>query len=102
MNDAGLRYHWIFAVKLKGPYSKFWGANVTIKWKPMLWFVKGNKPNVVDFVGDLIESSTPEKISHEWEQSIVEAQHIISRLTVENQIVFDRYDWFWQFRSSRS
>lgn len=89
MKIAGLKYHWIFAIKLEGPFAKFWEANVTVKWKPMLWFVKGNKPNLVDFVGDLIESNTPQKVSHEWEQSMVEAEHIISRLTVENQSVFD-------------
>jgi DNA methylase/ParB/Sulfiredoxin domain len=89
MKGADLQFNWIIAVKLKGPYDKFWRANVTIKWKPLLWLVKGNKLNVVDFIGDLIESSTPEKISHEWEQSIVEADHVISRLTVENQIILD-------------
>ncbi len=89
MKIAGLQYHWIFAIKLKGPFAKFWEANVTVKWKPMVWFVKGNKPNVVDFVGDLIESNTPQKVSHEWEQSMVEAEHIISRLTVKGQTVFD-------------
>ena len=61
MKDVDLQFHWIIAVKLKSPYDKFWVGSVTIKWKPMLWFVKGTKPNIVDFVSDLIESSTPKK-----------------------------------------
>ena len=89
MKDASLQYHWIFAIKLKGPYAKFWEANVTVKWKPMLWFVKGNNPNIVDFIGDLIDSSAPEKISFNRKQSTIEAEHVISRLTVENQTVLD-------------
>ena len=89
MKDAGLHYHWIFAIKLKGPYARFWEANVTFKWKPMLWFVKGNKPSIVEFVADLIDSSTPEKILSKYEQPTVEAEHIISRLTVENQVILD-------------
>ena len=68
----------------------------------MLWFVKEDKPNIVDFVSDLIESNTPEKIAHEMEQSIVEAQHIISRLTVENQVVTRSDDGFWNYWNSCS
>src|SRR5215831_6378129 len=36
-----------------------------------------------------IISAKPSKILDEWEQSTVEAEHVISRLTVENQTVLD-------------
>lgn len=37
----------------------------------------------------MIKSDTPSKVLHEWEQSTAEAKHIISRLTMEGQTVFD-------------
>jgi site-specific DNA-methyltransferase (adenine-specific) len=40
-------------------------------------------------MSDCIESRTPEKVLNEWEQSTAEAEHVISRLTVENEVVFD-------------
>jgi tRNA G10 N-methylase Trm11 len=44
---------------------------------------------MVDYIEDFIESKRPDKLTHEWEQSTIEAEHVISRLTVENQIVLD-------------
>jgi hypothetical protein len=89
MQKSGLNYHWILTVKLAGPFSRFYARGVTIKTKPLLWVIKGEKCNTVDFISDLIESTAPEKVVHEWEQSTNEARHVVSRLTVENQIVFD-------------
>jgi hypothetical protein len=52
-------------------------------------FVKGDKLSTTDFLSDVIKSDTPSKVLHEWEQSIVEAQHIISRLSIEGQTIYD-------------
>ncbi len=38
-----------------------------------------------------MESKKPDKIAHEWEQSTVEAEHVIKGLTVQNQIVLDPF-----------
>ena len=89
MQGSGLNYHWILTVKLAGPFGRFHARGVTIKTKSLLWVIKGEKCNAVDFISDLIESTTPEKVAHEWEQSTNEPRHVVSRLTVENQIVFD-------------
>ena len=89
MKDAGLTYWWAIAVKLSGPFDRSYQRGVSIKWKPLLWFVKGNKNNAIDFISDYTESKPPEKAFHEWTQSTVEAEHVISRLTVENQLVLD-------------
>jgi DNA modification methylase len=43
----------------------------------------------IEYISDLIESETPDKNFHEWAQSPVEANHVISRLTLENQTVLD-------------
>jgi 16S rRNA G966 N2-methylase RsmD len=89
MEDSGLNRQWILAVKLSGPFAHFHLKKVSIKWKPLLWFVKGNKTNSLDYISDFIESRSAEKASFEWEQNIIEAEHVISRLTVEGQTVCD-------------
>jgi len=89
MESTGLMYWWPIAVKLMGPFNRSFDKGVSIKWKPLLWFVKGEKRIAVDFISDYIESRTPEKVLHEWEQGTEEAEHVISRLTVENEIVCD-------------
>jgi ParB-like chromosome segregation protein Spo0J len=90
MKGAGLTYHWIIAVKLQGPFAKAWTKEISIKWKPLLWHIKGDtKFNTAEFISDLVDSTNSDKIPHDWQQSTIEAHHIISRLTVENQTVLD-------------
>jgi DNA modification methylase len=89
MEDAGLTRQWTLAIKLSGPFAHFHPKKVSIKWKPLLWFVKGDNTNSLDYVSDFIESKTAEKITFEWEQSPIEAEHVISRLTFEGQVVCD-------------
>ena len=89
MEDAGLNRQWTLAIRLSGPFSHFHPKKVSIKWKPLLWFVKGNKVKSIDYISDLIESKSVEKTTNVYEQSPVEAEHVISRLTVEGQNVFD-------------
>ena len=89
MEDSGLTRQWTLAVKLSGPFAHFHPKKVSIKWKPLLWFVKGDNPNSIDYMSDFIESKSAEKTTFEWEQSPIEAEHVISRLTVEGQVVCD-------------
>ena len=42
-------------------------------------------------VADLIESKAVSKDTHEWEQSTIEAEHMIKPLTVEGNIVLDPF-----------
>jgi DNA modification methylase len=89
MRRTGLTYWWTIAIILSGSFAKYYPRHVSIKWKPLLWFVKGDRLLTTDFLSDIIKSDTPSKALHEWEQSPIEAEHIISRLTVEGQMVFD-------------
>jgi 16S rRNA G966 N2-methylase RsmD len=89
MEDLRLNRQWIIAVKLSGPFAHFHPKKVSIKWKPLLWFVKGDKTNSLDYISDFIESRSAEKATFEWEQNTIEAEHVISRLTVEGQTVCD-------------
>ena len=91
-----LKYWWPIAVKHTGPTKAFHQRKVYVLWKPLLWFVKGEKLSTSypiaalnDYLYDYVESKPPDKILHPWEQSTVEAEHIIKKLTLENQIVLD-------------
>jgi DNA modification methylase len=60
--------------------------------KLLLWYIKGQRANdlvISNTIGDYIESTTPSKLLHNWEQSTVEAEHIIKHLTLKSQTVLD-------------
>jgi 16S rRNA G966 N2-methylase RsmD len=91
-----LKYWWPIAVTLGGSTKPFFGRGVVVLWKPLLWFVKGEKlslstPVVAlnDYLYDLIESKPSDKILHPWQQSTVEPEYVINKLTIHNQIVLD-------------
>jgi hypothetical protein len=91
LEAAGLKYWWILAVKHSGGHSTMYQKNVFVDWKPLLWYIKGKEANIVHFMHDFVISSAPDKILNKWEQSVVEADHVISKLTVENQTVLDPF-----------
>jgi DNA modification methylase len=62
-----------------------------VKWKGLLWFVKGSKPQLPDYLSDLVFSQRADKILHGWQQGSAEADHVIKILTVENQTVLDPF-----------
>jgi hypothetical protein len=49
MENAGLTYWWPIAVILSGSFAKHYPRQVTIKWKPLLVFVKGDKLSTTVF-----------------------------------------------------
>jgi methylase of polypeptide subunit release factors len=52
-----------------------------VKWKPQL----------PDYLGDLVFSLRADKLLHNWQQGSPEAEHVIKILTVENQTVLDPF-----------
>jgi len=95
MKEQNLHYWWIFCVKHSGGRSRMHKYKVWVRWKPLLWFIKGPKDtqpaNMINDVDDFIVSKPPEdgKLLHEYEQSTVEASYIIENLSVERQVVLD-------------
>ncbi len=89
MQSRGLSYWWDIAVIHNGPFSSFFPKNILVKWKPLLWFVKGGKPYQNGKIFDLIDSTKPEKILHDWEQSFEDARYVIDQLTKPGDTVFD-------------
>ena len=58
--------------------------------KHLLWYIKGDKSKIPGVImSNLIKSQPSEKQFHPWEQSLVEAEYCISKLTVENDIILD-------------
>jgi hypothetical protein len=91
MTNAGLTYWWTIAVQLAGSFARHYPRQISIKFKPLLWFVKGQELSTPDLMSDLILSRRPDKVLHDWEQGINEAEHILKILTVENQKVLDPF-----------
>jgi 16S rRNA G966 N2-methylase RsmD len=91
MQYAGLTHWWEIAVIHSGPYSSFFLKNILVKWKPLLWFVKGEKPHQNGKVFDLIDSIKPAKALHSYEQSSEDARYIIEQLTKPGGIVCDPF-----------
>ena len=85
--QPGLKFWWQFVVKHNGGHQRIHARNVFARYKSLLWYVKGEKPNelvVSNNIGDFIESSPPSKILHDWEQSPIEPEYVIKNLTLEN------------------
>jgi 16S rRNA G966 N2-methylase RsmD len=103
MDARNLSYYWIFAVVHNGPFSSFFAKNILVKWKPLLWFVKGEQvtssPNYMKVkpktqngkIFDLIESTRPNKIIHDHEQSSDDARYVIEQLTKPDDIILDPF-----------
>jgi ParB-like chromosome segregation protein Spo0J len=83
---------WQIAVEHTGPIARIHPLDILVKWKPMLWFVKGKK-RLTDYdVLDYIKSSPPDKGLHKWAQSSQEAEHAIKLLTInEHSLVVDPF-----------
>ena len=93
---ANLEYWWtIGEFHQSQSHSKMFNQNVTVSWKPLLWFVKKGKPphnvRTMTMFIDSIRSRPPEskKLEHEWEQSIDDALYIIEKLSDKGDIVLD-------------
>lgn len=85
-----LNYVWTIALIHTGGTSSVPGANVRVKWKPLLWFAKDGERST-EFIDDLFVSKPPEKELHEWEQDISEAQYYIEHLSKEGDTILDPF-----------
>ena len=91
MMQCGLKQIWAMCIKHVGHLARIHSLHLRVNWKPMIWLVKGESPNVIADAGmeDLIISTPPDKGLHEWAQSLTEADYMIKHLTFEGQVVLD-------------
>lgn len=99
--NSELKLWWTFCIQLQGPFPRYFDRQFVVKWKPLLWFVKGSRPSNPsfpkletakrNFLSDLIISKTPGKRFHKWGQSCTEAEYCIKFLTQENDLILDPF-----------
>ena len=115
-DNSELEYHRQLVLKHNGHTAKMWKQRVWPKYKPMLWYYKPckkknvfadkrngndngnvNGPTMYSDIEDLIESRPVDKTTHEWEQSTIEAEHIVKSLTVQGQTILDPFMGYGTF-----
>ena len=91
MKNSGLKYWWtiVAVVKHNGSPRLLQNQHVYVMWKPLLWFVKGSRLRTLDSIEDLIDSQPPRKVLHDDGQLPADAENVISKLTVQDDLVFD-------------
>lgn len=85
-----LTFWWTLACIHSGPRRKLLGAGVYVRWKPLLWFVKGTTRKPKHLVDDLVISRF-EKQLHDWQQGLPEALYYIEHLTPPGGLVVDPF-----------
>ena len=86
-----LHFFWPLCCLHTGQTAQMKLMGVKVKWKPMLWFVKGTgRRDTQTWVDDLIVSQQ-EKDAHPWQQSVIEASYYINQLTRKGELVVDPF-----------
>lgn len=86
-----MRFFWINCCLHTGGVAQMREYGVKVRWKPMLWFVKGDfRRDRHTWVHDLVESKQ-EKDKHPWQQSELEAAYYIEQLTEAGELVVDPF-----------
>ncbi|HYV52189.1 MAG TPA: DNA methyltransferase, partial [Candidatus Eisenbacteria bacterium] len=89
MKSRGLTPWWEIAIIQHKSHSKISVKKVIVKWKPLLWFVKGSEPKISDYIEDIVESQYPDNTIDRDIESTAESEHVISKLTVQGEVVLD-------------
>jgi site-specific DNA-methyltransferase (adenine-specific) len=85
------RYWWICGMQ-QSAAAKVYGKNVSVYWKPALWFVKGvRRSDLPDFPRDMVKSNKPQKLDHPWEQGQGWFDHYCERLSLPGEVVLDPF-----------
>ncbi len=83
-----LTYNWMLAYMTPGRSPKQWQRKVYPKWKPVLWFVKGEYTGEW-LVGDVINSPDDGRDLHEWQQSEPGMERLVERFSKPGDLVLD-------------
>jgi ParB-like chromosome segregation protein Spo0J len=87
---SNLTYWWKIAIVYQKGHQPIFPRRVYRHHKDILRYVKGdNERPGFDFLPDIIMSGHPDKSLDDWTQNVYEAEHIIRKLTLENDIVLD-------------
>src|SRR5215813_4045114 len=89
MKNSGLSYWWMITAVRNVEATRIHKQKLWVGWKPILWFVKGDKPNTVNDILDIVKSQSIDEVMNIWEQPTVVSDYLIQNLTVENDTVLD-------------
>lgn len=85
-----LRYWWTLALTHSSGPQQLPGKWVMVRWKPIVWFVKGHRDGR-RYVDDVVTGSPPRKDLHEWAQGVDEVKPLIERLTEAGGLIVDPF-----------
>lgn len=86
-----LAFFWICCCLHSGNTAEMREYGIKVKWKPMLWFVKGQfRRDRTTWVDDLVKSEQ-QKTHHAWQQGINEAAYYIAKLSEEGELIADPF-----------
>lgn len=93
MENSGLDYGWEIAMVHGGATTRMHKQRVHVGWKLLLWFVKGDNGarKQINDISDVIRLQPVDKSLHDGAQSTIQADYVISHLTLENQVVLDPF-----------
>lgn len=87
-----LQFWWLIADIHAGGSTTVYKQGVFVKWKPILWFVKGGRWNVETYVYDAFAGNElPNKDYHPWAQTVACARYYIRWLTRPGDVVVDPF-----------
>ena len=93
--SAHLRYWWTLALTHNFGSQNIPGKNVTVGWKPMVWFVRKHRATQVmmpdRFAGSSPRKTLPAGDTGDWAQGVDELAPIISALTAPGDLIVDPF-----------
>ncbi len=87
-----LTYHWALAYTTPGGQAaQIWNKEVNTFWKPLLWFVKGDRDG--RWVSDVINTpvNANDKQHHHWGQSVNGMTAIVEKFSIPGDVVLDPF-----------
>lgn len=89
--STNLKYMWTFAIQHSGGHNQMFAYNIRNLWKPIIAFYKLPLANWWEWVNDINRDGKKEKDSHEWQQSINEAEYYLKYFCIQNGLVVDPF-----------
>ena len=90
-----LRYWWTLALTHNFGSQNIPGKNVTVGWKPLVWFVRKHRATQVmmpdRFAGSSPRKTLPTGDTDDWAQGVDELAPIISALTAPGDLIVDPF-----------
>jgi hypothetical protein len=85
-----LRHWWTCACLHGGDFALMKEYGIRVRWKPMLWFVKGTRDDKRNIVFDTV-TGDKQKAHHDWQQDVEDAAYYIGELCPKDGLVCDPF-----------